>query len=115
VSADRCELLCVDLAKAETVRGGLPDTQQLTAQAQRMRALGDPTRLQIALALAADEELCVCDLAWICGRAENLVSHHVRTLRAAGLAHSRRDGKMVLYTLTSTGHELLATATSTRA
>jgi ArsR family transcriptional regulator, lead/cadmium/zinc/bismuth-responsive transcriptional repressor len=112
VSADRCELLCLDLPKAEAVRAGLPDTEQLTTRAERMRALGDPTRLQIALALAAGEELCVCDLAWICARAENLVSHHVRALRAAGLASSRRDGKMVLYTLTASGHELLQAATA---
>jgi DNA-binding transcriptional ArsR family regulator len=112
MSADRCELLCLDLPKAETVRAGLPDPRRLTADAERMRALGDPTRLQIALALAAGEELCVCDLAWICARAENLVSHHVRALRAAGLAASRRDGKMVLYTLTPAGRHLLQAASS---
>jgi ArsR family transcriptional regulator, lead/cadmium/zinc/bismuth-responsive transcriptional repressor len=82
VSADRCDLLCLDLPKAEAVRAGLPDVDQLTAVAQQVRAVSDPTRLQIALALGAGEELCVCDLAWICGRAENLVSHHVRVLRA---------------------------------
>jgi DNA-binding transcriptional ArsR family regulator len=54
-------------------------------------------------------ELCVCDLAWIAERAENLVSHHVRRLRADGLARSRRDGKMVMYTLTSKGERLLDT------
>jgi DNA-binding transcriptional ArsR family regulator len=30
-------------------------------------------------------ELCVCDLAWITERAENLVGHHLRVLREAGL------------------------------
>jgi DNA-binding transcriptional ArsR family regulator len=49
----------------------------------------------------------VCDLAWVTERAENLVSHHVRTLRSLGLATSRRDGKMVLYRLTDTGRRLL--------
>ncbi len=115
MSADRCDLLCLDLPKAEAVRAGLPDVDQLTAIAQQVQALGDPTRLQIALALAAGEELCVCDLAWICGRAENLVSHHVRVLRAAGLASSRRDGKMVLYTLTAAGEQLLDATMKERA
>jgi DNA-binding transcriptional ArsR family regulator len=41
-------------------------------------------------------------------RAENLVSHHARTLRSLGLARSRRAGKMVLYSLTATGRTLLA-------
>jgi DNA-binding transcriptional ArsR family regulator len=53
------------------------------------------------------EELCVCDLAWIAGRAENLVGHHLRQLRVAGLARSRRDGKIVFYALTATGQALV--------
>ena len=80
----------------------------LTATADRMKALSDPTRVQVAAALAQTDELCVCDLAWITGRAENLVSHHLRTLKAAGLATSRREGKMVLYALTPSGRALLA-------
>ena len=49
----------------------------------------------------------MCDLAWIVGRDEKLVSHHVRALRAAGLASSARDGKMVMYELTDRGRTLL--------
>jgi DNA-binding transcriptional ArsR family regulator len=41
-------------------------------------------------------------------RAENLVSHHLRLLRSDGLVTSRRDGKMVMYSLTPVGSELLA-------
>jgi len=108
--ADRCDLLCLDLPKAERIRSGLPAAGALEDAAMRMKALGDPTRLQVAIALREVDELCVCDLAWITGRAENLVSHHVRALRAAGLAGSRRDGKMVLYALTDQGRALLASA-----
>ena len=82
---------------------------RLAAQA---KALSDPTRLTIAASLAATDELCVCDLAWVTERAENLVSHHARMLRSLGLAASRRDGKMVLYRLTETGRELLAAVLS---
>ena len=72
------------------------------------RALGDPTRLSIALALRdADGELCVCDLAWVMERTDQLVSHHLRQLRSAGIVSSRRDGKMVMYVLTDRGHVLL--------
>jgi DNA-binding transcriptional ArsR family regulator len=104
---DRCELLSLDPVRGERIRAGLPDLAALEAAAQRAKALGDPTRLAVAAALAAAEELCVCDLAWITGRSENLVSHHARGLRTAGLAGSRRDGKMVLYALTDTGREAL--------
>ena len=73
-----------------------------------LKALSDPTRVQVAAGLAQSDELCVCDLAWITGRAENLVSQHLRTLKAAGLATSRREGKMALYALTPSGRALLA-------
>lgn len=115
MSDDRCELLCLDLPKAERIRARLPATETLEADALRLRALGDPTRLQITTALVETDELCVCDLAWVTNRAENLVSHHVRTLKAAGLATSRRDGKMVLYALTPAGRALLASAAEARA
>lgn len=104
---DRCDLLCLDLEKAEALRAARPSELEARALATGFRGLGDPTRLMLALALRDGGELCVCDLAWILERAENLVSHHVRALRAAGLADYRRDGKMALYSLTDRGHALL--------
>jgi DNA-binding transcriptional ArsR family regulator len=103
-----CDLLCLDLPKAERVRGELPELEELELWAAGAKALGDPTRLAIALALEAGESACVCDLAWIVGRDERLVSHHVRLLKTAGLARSERDGKMVIYELTERGSALLA-------
>jgi DNA-binding transcriptional ArsR family regulator len=104
---DRCDLLCLDLPRAEElrkVRLELGVAEELAAAA---KALGDPTRLTLAAALRDGGELCVCDLSWVVERAENLVSHHVRALRAAGLVRSRREGKMVIYALTDRGQELL--------
>jgi DNA-binding transcriptional ArsR family regulator len=105
---DRCDLLCLDLPLAESLRARLLDDGEATDLAARASALGDATRLRVASALAAGGELCVCDLAWITGRAENLISHHVRVLRGAGLASSRRQGKMVLYRLTELGAAMLS-------
>ena len=104
---DRCELLCLDLPKAEAVRAARLEPEALRAAAERAKALGDPTRLQVALALREGGELCVCDLAWVCERSDKLVSHHARALRAAGLVDSRREGKMVMYFLTASGSALL--------
>jgi DNA-binding transcriptional ArsR family regulator len=103
---ERCDLLCLDLPRAERIRQHL-DEQAAHAAATRAKALADTTRMTIALALREGEELCVCDLAWITVRAENLVGHHLRALRSAGLADSRRDGKIVFYKLTDTGRELI--------
>ena len=108
MTADRCELLCLDLPKAEALRTVRPPEERARLLSERAKALADPTRLTIAAALAQTDELCVCDLAWVCERAENLVSHRLRALRAAGLVASRRDGKMVMYAVTDTGHALLA-------
>jgi ArsR family transcriptional regulator, lead/cadmium/zinc/bismuth-responsive transcriptional repressor len=109
VTADRdtCDLLCLDLTKAERLRAALPPLEQLEALAAGAKALADPTRLAIALALRDGERACVCDLAWVVGRDEKLVSHHVRQLKAAALARSERDGKMVMYELTARGRALL--------
>jgi DNA-binding transcriptional ArsR family regulator len=109
---DTCELLCLDLEKAEAARARLPGQERLDAWASGARALSDPTRLAVAIALAEAETACVCDLAWIVGRDEKLVSHHVRALRAAGLAVSLRAGRMVNYELTDRGRALLAAVTA---
>jgi DNA-binding transcriptional ArsR family regulator len=104
---DRCDLLCLDLPKAERLRAERLDTTAARLLAERAKALSDPTRLMLAAALGATDELCVCDLAWVSERAENLVSHHLRALRTAGLVSSRRDGKMVMYSLTDSGCSML--------
>ena len=108
VPDDRCDLLCLDLPKAEALRARRLADDTARELADRAKALADPTRLTLAAALAQTDELCVCDLAWIAGRPENLVSHHLRALRGAGVVTSRRDGKMVMYSVTHAGRALLS-------
>jgi DNA-binding transcriptional ArsR family regulator len=105
---DTCELLCLDLPKAERARERLPSSDVLGLWSRAAKALGDPTRLAVAIGLRESGTACVCDLAWIVGRDEKLISHHVRALRTAGLATSSRQGKMVMYQLTDRGRTLLA-------
>ena len=105
---DRCDLLCLDLDRAETLRKDRLDLESAERAAAQAASLGDPTRLTIAAALRDGGELCVCDLAWVMQRAENLVSHHLRRLRSDGLVRSRRDGRMVMYELTPAGEHLIA-------
>ncbi len=106
---ETCELLCLDAGKAMALRQGLPDLTVLERSAEAAKALSDPTRLALAVALRdADSECCVCDLAFVTGRQDKLVSHHLRQLRTAGQARSRKDGRMVLYALTERGRDLLA-------
>ena len=107
VNEDRCDLLCLDLPQAEALRGQRLATGDATRLAGRAHGLADPTRLMLAAALLGAEELCVCDLSWVSERAPNLVSHHLRVLRTGGLVSSRREGKLVIYSLTTDGRALL--------
>ena len=100
-------MLCIDAPKAEAIRRALLPNDVAQEAADRARALSDPTRLTLAAALREGGELCVCDLSWISGRKQALVSHHLRTLRSEGLVRSRRDGKLVIYSLTEEGCSLL--------
>ena len=104
---DRCELLCLDLSLAEELRAKRLSDDAARRASAGFQALADPTRLTIAVALRGGGELCVCDLAWIVERAQNLVSHHLRVLRTSGLVDYRREGKMALYSLTGRGQALL--------
>ncbi|MEA2214761.1 MAG: ArsR family transcriptional regulator, lead/cadmium/zinc/bismuth-responsive transcriptional [Solirubrobacteraceae bacterium] len=104
---ETCDLLCLDAPKAERVRRALPPVGELDVLARGAKAYGDPTRLAIALALLEGESLCVCDVGFVVARDEKLVSHHLRVLKAAGMAKSRREGKMVMYELTEAGRRLL--------
>lgn len=112
---EHCDLLCVDAPRAEAIRRALLDGEAAVGAAERARALSDPTRLVLAAALREGGELCVCDLAWISSRAQNLVSHHLRTLRSHALVTSRRDGKLVMYSLTEEGTALLLAVIGERA
>lgn len=110
---ETCELLCLDIPKAECIRENLPDLETLNVASARAKALSDPNRLGIAIALGEGGEMCVCDLSWVVGRQDKIVSHHLRQLRGAGVASSRKDGKMVLYSLTESGASLLRAVAGT--
>jgi len=101
------ELLHIDPADGARLRAQRPDVERAERLAGGFRALGEPTRLSLALALQDGRELCVCDLSWIAERPQNLVSHHMKILKAEGVVRSRRQGKMTMYSLTGKGAALL--------
>ncbi|MCW2960589.1 MAG: transcriptional regulator [Thermoleophilia bacterium] len=115
MAQDRCDLLCLDAPAAERIRAALPNAETVTALAAVAQSFADPTRLSILLALDSPQELCVCDLTWIVGKSQNLVSHHLRKLRDAGMVEPRREAKIVFYTLSLVGQQTLAALTSIRA
>jgi ArsR family transcriptional regulator len=65
-----------------------------------LKALADPTRLQIALALRdAREPVCICDFTATFDLSQPTVSHHMAKLREAGLVDVTKKGIWSFYRL----------------
>jgi ArsR family transcriptional regulator len=58
-------------------------------------ALADPVRLRLLSLVAASGEVCSCDLMEPLGRSQPTISHHTRTLAAAGLIVGEKRGRWV--------------------
>lgn len=82
-------------------------SEQLDAQAIRWSSAGNPVRARILFVLQNERELCPCDISDILGMSVPGVSQHLKRLKEAGLVQGRRDGVMILYTLSEAG-QLLA-------
>jgi DNA-binding transcriptional ArsR family regulator len=104
------QLLHIDEREGLALRAGRLQAQAAERLAGRFRALGDPTRLGLALSLRGGRELCVCDLSWIAQRPQNLTSHHMKVLRGEGVVSARREGKMTMYRLTPVGEGMVGEA-----
>lgn len=103
-----CEIYCYDEEKVKRV-SSVVEAENFTPVASIFKALSDETRLKIAYALLQEDELCVCDVANIIGATIATVSHHLRHLRHLGLAKSRKEGKLVFYSLDDDHVRLLMT------
>jgi ArsR family transcriptional regulator, arsenate/arsenite/antimonite-responsive transcriptional repressor len=69
------------------------------ALAPALKALGDPVRLQLMsmIASAPTGEVCVCDLTPAFELSGPTISHHLKTLREAGLVDAERRATWVYY------------------
>jgi ArsR family transcriptional regulator len=79
------------------------------AIADRLKALGDPTRLRMLDLLAQQPEpLCVCDLTPLFPQNQPTISHHLRLLRQAGLIETEKRGIWSFYWATDLGRRCLS-------
>ncbi len=76
----------------------LPSDETFTLVAETFGAISDSNRAKILFAIE-DQELCVSDLATILNVTDSAVSQHLRILRNLRLVRSRKDGRMIYYTL----------------
>jgi DNA-binding transcriptional ArsR family regulator len=61
-----------------------------------LKSISNPLRIRI-LKLLKDDWLCVCVISSYLERDQTLISHHLRTLKKAGLLKEKKVGKMHFY------------------
>ncbi|MBO5046490.1 MAG: winged helix-turn-helix transcriptional regulator [Clostridia bacterium] len=88
----------------------MPTEEGIEAMSGAFKAMSEPSRLKILLALTQGE-LCVYHLVQAVGGTQSAVSHQLRILREGKIIRARRDGQNVVYSLAD-GHvaQLLQTA-----
>jgi ArsR family transcriptional regulator, arsenate/arsenite/antimonite-responsive transcriptional repressor len=74
-------------------------SRDVAADATRLKALGHPVRLGIAMRLARAPETCACDFADVFDVSQPTVSEHLRVLRKAGIVTTKRRGTQICYSL----------------
>ena len=84
-------------------KAGTEPLARATAEsmATSLKAVADPTRLQILAMIAASEnqESCVCNLTEPLNLTQPTISHHLKKLAEAGLIRGERRGTWVWYSL----------------
>ena len=80
------------------IREKMPQEETLYDLAELFKVFGDSTRIKILWALD-EAEMCVCDIAFLLNMTQSAISHQLRVLKQAELVKSRREGKIVFYSL----------------
>lgn len=95
---DLCDIKCINEKKVKETARMMPDQDRIETMANIFKAISDPSRLKIILALLSQEH-CVCDIAAICQQSDSAVSHQLRLLRTLKIVKNRREGKIIYYSL----------------
>src|SRR3954470_10318177 len=77
-----------------------PDVERAEAERMAMiaKALGDPIRLQVVDVLRKHAgKVCVCELVPLFNISQPTLSHHLKTLRQAGIVDAERRGLWAYY------------------
>ena len=75
------------------------DIQKLELAASKLRAMAHPMRIAIIELLTENRKLTVTEIYDRLGIEQASASHHLNILKNKGLLESKRDGKMILYSL----------------
>jgi DNA-binding transcriptional ArsR family regulator len=75
------------------------DIQKLEMAASKLRAMAHPMRIAIIDLLTENKKLTVTEIYERLNIEQASASHHLNILKSKGLLESKRDGKMILYSL----------------
>ena len=78
------------------------DIQKLEMAASKLRAMAHPMRIAIIDLLTENKKLTVTEIYERLSIEQASASHHLNILKNKGLLESKRDGKMILYSLKTT-------------
>lgn len=98
IEEDGCQVRMIHLDRISRAQEDTIGEQDLLRLSLAYKALGDPTRLKIVIALKGGE-MCVCDISAFIGLSPSAVSHQLRRLKDLALVKSRRDGQVMYYSL----------------
>jgi ArsR family transcriptional regulator len=95
---ERCDCEVIHEDTVKRVQEKMPLEENLYDLAELFKVFGDTTRIKILWALD-EAEMCVCDIAVLLKMTQSAISHQLRLLKQADLVKSRREGKIVYYSL----------------
>lgn len=95
---ETCAIKGIHTDTVQTVQHRMPDFEDLYELADFFKLFGDSTRLSILWALS-ESEMCVCDICALLKMKQPAVSHQLKNLKQSRIVKSRRDGKVVYYSL----------------
>ena len=91
--AAEATLCCAPLTAAPLSAGDADELAGLLA------ALADPVRLRLLSLLAAQGEVCSCNLEEPLGKSQPTVSHHTKILVEAGLIYGEKRGRWMWWSI----------------
>lgn len=95
---DICEVSIIHHDVVARVREQMPPEEPIYDVSELFKMFGDSTRSRIICALYI-EEMCVCDLAAVLHMTHSAISHQLRLLKLSRIVKSRKEGRVVYYSL----------------
>ena len=82
------------------ILSALPHDQDILRLADYFQNFSDSTRIKILTCLSLSS-MCVNDLSTVLGINQTTISHQLKQLKDQGIVSYKRDGKILIYSLTS--------------